>query len=395
MAEAEDERLGGKQIRHSAEVNVRPGDKVLGHGKLDRCPSQILISSTGLGFAGLDVRGYNYADAESKDAVVIVAPDGTIRQRKSVGELFTAEERSRFLRTAGGVFWAGGGWFDESRHEIVVVSSSIPRLFRIIDLRTGAVRTGSTADVVRAVADGNRGALDLAFELAAELKLAEAHKDLVRHFNDVGLPMPTRLRAAVALAALGDRRGGDLMKIAALDKASTKKVARYYAVRHLPLVLGDLAAPVLCDVVRRFENDFRLPAWQAMHLVPADAAVPALIQLLDEKGSFERQAFAMECLGNKGPDAKTAVPSLIRVLQADDLPSPLVSGHMYAALALGRIGPAAKDALPDLNRIAKARSPSEWERIQKQQPESKPDNSGGRKFSDDYFIDAICKIRQQ
>jgi hypothetical protein len=402
LAEFSEQWLGGPQVGASSEVRVRQGDTVLGRGKLDRCPGQILISSTGLGFAGLDVRGYNYGDAESKDAVVIVGSDGTIRQRKSIGELFTSEERSRFVRTAGGAIWACGGWFDERRREIVVVSSasrnnngSFPHLYRIIDLRTGAVRTGSTADILRAMADRNLGGLDLTLELAAELKLAEAHKDLVRHFDDVDLPVLMRLRAAVALATLGDRRGGDLMKTAALEKASANTRARYHAVKHLPLVLGDSAAPVLCDVVRRFEDDVRMPAWQAMHLVAADAAVPALIKLLDEKGSFARQAFAMECLGDKGPAAKAAVPSLIRVLRADDLPNPLISGHTYAALALGRIGPAAKDALPDLVRIAKVRSPSEWGRIEKHQPESRPDNFGGRKFSDDYFVDAICKIRQQ
>src|SRR5262245_13949162 len=68
-------------------VKVREGDSVLARGKLKRCPRQILISSTGLGFVGLDVGGYNYGLRRSGDAVVIVAKDGTARHRKDLIDL--------------------------------------------------------------------------------------------------------------------------------------------------------------------------------------------------------------------------------------------------------------------------------------------------------------------
>src|SRR5436853_600818 len=69
------------------------------------------------------------------------------------------------------------------------------------------------------------------------------------------------------------------------------------------------------DVMRRHGDKCSRPAWQAMRSVPAAAAVPELTRLLEEKGPYEGQAFAIECLGDKGAAAKAAVPSLVRVLR--------------------------------------------------------------------------------
>ena len=38
----------------------------------------------------------------------------------------------------------------------------------------------------------------------------------------------------------------------------------YYAITNLPTVLGDDAAPVLCDVIRRLGEEQTHAAWQAM-----------------------------------------------------------------------------------------------------------------------------------
>ena len=52
-------------IVSNPDVRVRQGDPVLGRGSLVRRPSQIVISSTGLGFVGLGVRGHNDGDLHS------------------------------------------------------------------------------------------------------------------------------------------------------------------------------------------------------------------------------------------------------------------------------------------------------------------------------------------
>jgi len=384
------------------EVRVRDGDTVLGRGKLDRCPLYTLISSTGLGFVGLDVRGYNFGDrlAQTDAAVVIVDRTGKVRHRKDLIDLFSDGELYKFLHTAGGVGWlgVGGGWIDERRREVVVVGSNygrgekpIPRLFRIVGLEKGDVRNGSEKEVVTVLAEANRGGLDFALELTAELKLKDAREHLPKLFDNEKLPLGTRLRAAVALAALGDPRGGKVMTEAALQETDDQE----YAVRQLPIVLGDRAAPVLCEVVRRHGERCRLPARQAMARVSSEAAVPELIRLLDAKESCASQTFAAECLGNKGSASKAAVPSLIKLLQAESRTDWLLSTHQYAAIALGEIGPDAKDALPHLIRLAETNARDEWERVKAKQPKLRPDQFGGQKYSDDYFVDAICKIRQR
>jgi HEAT repeat protein len=382
------------------EVRVLDDDTVLGRGKLERCPLYTLVSSTGLGFVGLDVRGYNHGKRRSGDAVVIVNSKGEVRHRKDLVDLFTEGEIYRFLETAGGVWWlgVGGGWIDEQRREVVVVSSNygrdrkpLPRLFCIVGLEKGNVRRGSEKDVITALAEENRGALDFALELTAELKLKNGLEHLPKLFENKTLPLATRLRAAVALATLGDARGGDLMTKAALEKSEDQS----YAVQNLPIVLGDKAAPVLCQAVKRHGKRCQLVAWQAMSLVSSKAAVPELIPLLEAKESYTCRTFAAECLGNQGAAAKSAVPNLIKILQVEDQTDGLLSTHQYAAIALGRIGPDAKDALPHLIRLAEIHAKDEWEHVKAKQPKLRSDHFGGEQYSDDYFIDAICKIRQK
>jgi HEAT repeat protein len=129
-----------------------------------------------------------------------------------------------------------------------------------------------------------------------------------------------------------------------------------------------------------------------MHLVSGKAAVPRLLELLREARS-EFVNFAIDCLGDKGPEAKAAVPDLIKILNSEVRPARLLSTHEYAAIALGRIGPAAEAAVPSLVRLAEKLAPEEWKKASDHQPELRNDRFGGKKYSDDHFVDAICKIR--
>jgi len=386
------------EIVNNREVCVRPGDQLLGKGSLKRCPRHIVISSTGLGFVGLDVRGHNYGDLQSRDALVIVSRDGTVRHRKALIDLFSEKEVDQFVRSAGSIFWMGGGWIDESRKEIVIVSARefpdmkpIPRLFRVVRLETGIVRQGSSAVVLTALSELNMGALDEAIDLAAELKLSESKPDLARLFSDDNLPLLTRLRVAVALAALGDRRGGELMKKTVFEDS----FERSYAIRHLPFVTGDEAGQVLCDAVRRLGKDASRVAWDAMHYVSGEAAVPPLLRLLREGHCPMCIDFSVECLGNKGPKAKAAVPDLIRILQTKPKTRDPFWTQQLAALALGRIGPEAAAALHALTHLAETHAHDEWEKVKRQQPDQHNNLFGDIEYSRDYFIDAICKIRQR
>src|SRR5262249_7774728 len=113
-----------------------------------------------------------------------------------------------------------------------------------------------------------------------------------------------------------------------LDAFSEQNITRY----------GERAAPVLADLLDNVDLD----EWSADN-VSAQCGANARIQ-------------AALLLARLGPEAKAAVPALVRALKDRD---PFVRDA--AAGALGRIGPAAKEAAPELitlleqqNRFASA-----------------------------------------
>jgi hypothetical protein len=360
----EDEAAGYGMVKKNPEVRVRDGDKVLGSGKLERSPRLILISSTGLGFVGLDVRGYNYGDLQSGKSVVVVASDGSMRHGKSLVDLFSPREIESFTETAGGISWLHDGWIDEKRREAVVIGSRPwhdddgegkpkplkPRLVRVVNMESGAVRKGSHAEVITAVTERNLGGIDGALDLVLEEKIASAKEHLPRLFDDRALPLPTRLRAAVALSTFGDRRGRALMTKAALNGGD----AMDYALDHLVEVLGDDAAPVLCDAVQKHGEKASHSAWMSMQKVGAKAAVPQLIRLVNDRSKPQGIEFALECLGDKKAAAKEAVPHLIRMLQeklSTETPEYTV---LRIVETLGEIGPYAEEAIVHLRKVEKA-----------------------------------------
>ena len=264
------------------DVKVREGDILLGRGKLDRCFGPILISSTGLGFISLNFVHHEFGKPEGGDALAIVSRDGAVRYRKKLTDLFSEKEIQQFFSTVSAVFWYGGGWIDEIRKEVIVAGGqkrssdkTILTPLRTVNLETGEVQETSTSAISRALSNVNRNGLNLALELAAERKLEQAKPDLVKILSDSGLPLEARLRAAVALVSIGDHRGRDLVKELALRRiprstvpsggndmmtggALSESPETVYAIRSLPFVFGDEAAPLLCEVVRRFGGYQRL-----------------------------------------------------------------------------------------------------------------------------------------
>lgn len=79
-------------------------------------------------------------------------------------------------------------------------------------------------------------------------------------------------------------------------------------------------------------------------------AVAPLVELLDGPDR-EMRVCAAEALGRIGPDARAAVPSLIRAVERAETDSPANALRFYAVDALGRIGPDARPAVPVLNSL--------------------------------------------
>jgi hypothetical protein len=374
-------------------VSVREGDLVLGKGILDRAPRWIVISSTGLGFVGVDVYGHNFAELRNGHALVVVSKDGVVRHHKDLIDLFTESEVGGFMRSTGSVHWIGGVWIDERRKEVIVVSSPTGlwrgRLYRIVNMESGQVRDASSDVILTALAEVNLGALEQALELTAELKLDRARPDLVKILADGAIPLGSRLRAAVALAAMGDRRGSDLFRKSSLEKCEP----RDYAIAHLTAILGDDAANVLCELMRQGDDAIAAEAMLAMRDVSVKAGIPPLLTLLREGPPCSLDA-VVECLEWKGAAAKTAIPDLVKLLETEPRTRKPLWTQQLAAMALGRFGPDAAPAIPALIRLAERHAPEEWDRLKNHPPRFVNPFDRRARMADDDFVDAILRIRR-
>ncbi len=378
-------------------AQVRPGDTIIGKGTLDRAPRHIVISSTGLGFVGVDVYGHNFGELRNGAALVIVSIDGTIRHRKNLIDLFSAVEVGTFMRSTGSVWWSGYSWIDEKSKQVVIVSErSEPgrkRLFRTVDIESGEVRSGTSELVTIALRDRIPSAIEPAIELAAELKLSAAAPDLAMILDSDSLSLMTRLRAASALARRGNYQGREMVRKAVLDH-NVDNATRITAIRYVPYMLGDDAAKVLCELLRQGDDSIRSEAALAMRDVSAATANPLLVEIV-RKGPVDALDSAIECLDWKGADAvRPVIPDLIKLLENAPKTNRPLWTQQLAALALGKCRRDAREALPALIRLAEKHSGDEWNRLKDNSPRMlNPFNSRDR-YSTDWFVDAILRIRQ-
>ena len=93
-----------------------------------------------------------------------------------------------------------------------------------------------------------------------------------------------------------------------------------------------------------------LAAFNVLAKQPAEDVVPLLLPLLS-KDDYHYSQNAAWIIGNFGPEASAAVPTLIALL--DQYPQYLMAVH-----TLGRIGPGAKDAIPALIALFERSDPS-------------------------------------
>ena len=100
--------------------------------------------------------------------------------------------------------------------------------------------------------------------------------------------------------------------------------------------------PALMNLLTSNDGGLWGDASTVLVFVGADA-VPALIEALDNKS--DNRNYVMYTLRNIGRAAAPAVPSLITVLNGDDMPLAIV-----AADCLPELGPEAKKAIPHLRK---------------------------------------------
>ncbi len=163
-----------------------------------------------------------------------------------------------------------------------------------------------------------------------------------------------RRNAAAALGCIGPGIGAE--GLAALQAAlfDPTEAVREQAVIALGR-LGSFAAeavPTLQAVVRERKIQCRALAAVALWKITGNPEFP--IQVIREEIYLpENQLQAITCLAELGPQAATATPDLIKLLESED-----ADIREVAAETVERIGPAAKAAIPVLERLLFDRDPN-------------------------------------
>ena len=139
-------------------VAFRQGDTLICRGKLERAPSRLLVSSSGLGFVTLG-EYTGIGDPNRPNAITIVSPAGKILHRFSMKDLFPHHVVHHFSHTSGGIHWLDGAWIDESKKELVVLGTShgydgpIPLALCVVHLESGKLQIVGKKVLVRALSE--------------------------------------------------------------------------------------------------------------------------------------------------------------------------------------------------------------------------------------------------
>ena len=343
---------GGRFYRmlENPNVAVRPGDVRHGSGLFPRPPRVVLVSSSGLGFVALDAYGPNVpevAETRGEHAVVVVSLEGRVRHAKALGQLFTDDEIDAFASTGTVISWLRGGWIDQQHRGLVIVGGNDE--IRVLDLVSGQVRVGGESDVVGGITSRDPQAVSQALTIAAQNRLPAALAPARLVFADRLAGADVRLRAAVAMAVLGDLSGAALIERIArgegaegvADGDGQTAPERSVAIEYLPEAIGDSALPLLSEALGRGRLD-GAAAFRALTKLD-EKAVPVLVPLVEPGVDQRLRLAAIGVLGIIGPDARRAVDPLSTALEDD---SPLV--RVKAALSLAKIAPGTPGILAQL-----------------------------------------------
>ena len=302
----------------------------------------------------IDIVAHGARNTLLSDALVIASQDGRVRTRKTLRDLFNQDEILALGATGAGIRWCAKAWIDERRGSLVVVGSRhpadyqfAPTPFRVINMESGQVQHSPDSLLVEELSKLESAWTYAVVELAAERMLPAAKGDLIWIFSRTQLTTAIRMKAAVALARLGDRRGKEFIKSVAFGNAPESDDAR----RDLPAVIGDEAGPMMRDYFRRTKRYTDGDRF-AMRTLRSVVALPLLVDLLAERRDSEQTAFALACLGDRGRDARSAVAQIAASLQVDSAGAYPTRAQRYAARALARIGPGTEIALPALAGLA-------------------------------------------
>jgi hypothetical protein len=287
--------------RKGPDIDRDPADALAASGFLPQPPFQVRVLDREPALALFE----QYGALGRGDALALLGPDGKVRWRLALGDLFKAEALAKFPRDGADVWWFEAWWVDEERGSIVLCA--VGDHLGEVALADGKVRKADPAVLLARAAAGPAADRVAAMEIAARL-LPEGVADLARRIAaDEGSPLALRIRAAVAVR----RKGGDFPFEPLFRKAAALREdpeARAYAARHLAEVLGEAAIPILREILRG-EADLAWRPAMASLIEVGPKAIPILVEMLGEKGqSLDYRGAAANVLGSLRAEA--ALPAL-------------------------------------------------------------------------------------
>lgn len=300
-------------------------------------PVDVLVADGGQHVVTLD----NWHSLGYGDNVVAVhGPDGALVAKRSLAELIGEENLPRIQASVSSLWWRDDEWLDPAAGDLLLITKVGPRAVR---LRDGAVREAGPADGLASLRDLFPQVPPAAVELAAGSPDATAQ--LVRVLEAAEAPLASRLRAAVALAERGDRRG------AGLAREAVNSPEAPYALANLPKLLPPAEAlPLLQQALVKGESATWRASLQGLTAAGEPAVEPLRALLRDRRGTADGRGGAALVLGDL--KARQALPDLLDAVSDPD--------DYIGNAALGAVVEiAGAEAAPDLERILARRTPQD------------------------------------
>ncbi|MBI2922506.1 MAG: HEAT repeat domain-containing protein [Planctomycetes bacterium] len=331
IAPAKEDRWEPEKV----DVSRDPEDKLLSGGKLSKCPLDFRVLDDEPGAVLFETYGW----VGSGSAFALLDAAGRLRWSVQLGDLFSIQEIGRFQRSVSSTWWYRGWWVDEGRQRIVSIAYG--DLLREIDLKEGTVTTPGPEVLLTRFQEGPLPDRLLALEVSARLKPKGLSAVATLLLEDAAQPLEVRLRAAVALRALGEAPAAEKLFLEAIPLGQPEET-RGYAIAHLPDILGEKAIPHLREAMRAGGDAGWGPAMDGFESL-GEQAVPALVEMLGEtKEPANYRGGAAHVLGNIRSAA-----ALAALLEAISDPEGYVANAAAnAAIAVG--GPELDDRLAEI-----------------------------------------------
>ena len=315
-------------------IEPEEGDTVVARAST-HVPMEIRCLNGGKGFVLFDT----YAGVGTGIVLARYDGEGTQRWTKRLGDFFTPAQINAFLHTVSSIWWSEGVWIDESRGAVVVAYElEGPKLLEV-DLGTGRHRAGSPASVLSRLGKASLEEQVLALDLAARLRPPGVLEVARGHFARSDLAPEVRIRLAVLMAQEGDHRGDEYV-LRHVAKGQPQAL-RQFALRSLPVILGEDALPHLRDAMRKEADEGWHAAMQGFQALGA-RAVPTLIQMVgEEDASSDSRGGAASVLGGLEPlAARPAVPALLEAARtAPEYVANAALNALVEILRPSRLGP--------------------------------------------------------